>query len=189
MFGKAHSEDEEVHRFALSVVKYINNFCKEASEKHDLNFSCYATPAESLCKTYAQALKKAFGEMFPPEPAKYTEEELYFLSRVVYLEAGPLCTERHNQLVASVVLNRMNHSAYPSTIYDVIYQRGQYACTGALPYTTPAQRTIDICIDILEYGSVCPSNVVYQSEFRQGNGIYESIYVSALGTTTYFCYG
>ena len=30
--------------FALSVVKRINEFASEASERNDLNFSCYATP-------------------------------------------------------------------------------------------------------------------------------------------------
>lgn len=63
MFGKDHSEDKDVCEFALSVVKHIYDFCKEASERNDLNFSCYATPAESLCYTYAETLKKEFGEI------------------------------------------------------------------------------------------------------------------------------
>lgn len=63
LFGKDHSEDEEVCKFALSVVEHIYKYCKSASEKHNLNFSCYATPAENLCKTFAQALKKEFGEI------------------------------------------------------------------------------------------------------------------------------
>ena len=61
LFGKDHSEDEKVHEFALSVVKHISDRSKEASERHNLNFSCYASPAESLCKTYASALQKEFG--------------------------------------------------------------------------------------------------------------------------------
>lgn len=63
MFGKDHSEDTEVWKFALSVVEHISDFCKAASEKHGLNFSCYATPAENLCYTYAEALKKEFGNI------------------------------------------------------------------------------------------------------------------------------
>lgn len=61
LFGKDHSEDEQVRKFALDVVKYIFKWSVDASERHNLNFSCYATPAESLCKTYAQALKREFG--------------------------------------------------------------------------------------------------------------------------------
>lgn len=63
LFGKNHAEDEEVHKFALSVVKRINEYAKEASERNDLNFSCYATPAEGLCHTAAKALRKQYGEI------------------------------------------------------------------------------------------------------------------------------
>ena len=61
LFGKNHAEDPEVHEFALSVVRRINQYAKEASERHDLNFSCYATPAEGLCHTAAKALRKQYG--------------------------------------------------------------------------------------------------------------------------------
>ena len=63
LFGKDHSEDEQVWKFALSVVEHIFNFCKESSEKHNLNFSCYATPAENLCRTFATALQSEFGKI------------------------------------------------------------------------------------------------------------------------------
>lgn len=61
LFGKNHAEDKEIHAFALSVVKRINEYAKEASDRHNLNFSCYATPAEGLCHTAAKALRKQYG--------------------------------------------------------------------------------------------------------------------------------
>ena len=61
LFGKNHAEDKKVHEFALSVVKRINEFAAEASERNDLNFSCYATPAEGLCRTALKALRKQYG--------------------------------------------------------------------------------------------------------------------------------
>ena len=61
LFGKNHAEDKEVHEFALSVVHRINEYAKEASDRHDLNFSCYATPAEGLCHTALKALRKQYG--------------------------------------------------------------------------------------------------------------------------------
>ena len=61
LFGKDHSEDLKVHDFALSVVAHIYQWAKDASERHNLNFGCYATPAESLCRTYAKALRDEFG--------------------------------------------------------------------------------------------------------------------------------
>lgn len=61
LFGKNHAEDENVRKFALKVVQRINEYAKEASERHDLNFSCYATPAEGLCHTALKALRKQYG--------------------------------------------------------------------------------------------------------------------------------
>ena len=63
LFGKNHAEDKEVHAFALKVVQRINEYAKEASERHNLNFSCYATPAEGLCHTAAKALRKQYGKI------------------------------------------------------------------------------------------------------------------------------
>lgn len=61
LFGKNHAEDPEVQAFALKVVRRINEYAKEASERNDLNFSCYATPAEGLCHTALKALRKQYG--------------------------------------------------------------------------------------------------------------------------------
>lgn len=61
LFGKNHVHDESVHAFALSVVKRINEFASEASERNDLNFSCYATPAEGLCRTALASLREQYG--------------------------------------------------------------------------------------------------------------------------------
>lgn len=61
LFGKNHAQDEEVHKFALSVIKRINEYAAEASEKNNLNFSCYATPAEGLCRTALMYLRKQYG--------------------------------------------------------------------------------------------------------------------------------
>lgn len=61
LFGKNHAEDEEVHKFALSVVKHIYDYAKEASNRNDLNFGCYFTPAEGLCRTALVALREQYG--------------------------------------------------------------------------------------------------------------------------------
>jgi len=63
LFGKNHARSKKAHKFALSVVKRINKFAEEASERNNLNFSCYATPAENLCKTALQTLKMQYGEL------------------------------------------------------------------------------------------------------------------------------
>lgn len=61
LFGKDHVDDAQVHAFALKVVARINKFAKEASERNNLNFGCYAAPAESLCMTAMSNLKRQYG--------------------------------------------------------------------------------------------------------------------------------
>ena len=61
LFGKNHAQDEKVCDFAVSVVKRINEFAAEASERNDLNFGTYFSPAENLCYTAMQKFKDKYG--------------------------------------------------------------------------------------------------------------------------------
>ncbi len=112
------------------------------------------------------------------------------LARIIYCEAGG-CTYRHKQLVGSVVINRMNHHLFPDTLEGVIFQKGQYypAESNYLYSVSPDLECYEIAQYLLAYGAsdICPSNVLFQAEFIQGD-IYEVI-VSPYGSTTYFCYG
>lgn len=62
LFGKDQT-DAETRKKAVEIVKYIYDFTKEASERNDLNFSCYFTPAEGCCYTICQKTKEEFGEI------------------------------------------------------------------------------------------------------------------------------
>lgn len=120
----------------------------------------------------------------------YSADDLELLSRLVMAEAGcnwfPDWVQR---ATASVVINRMNSSEFPNSIREVIYQEGQYgpAWSGAID-NTPTQKVVDNCRYVLEYGSTCPENVLYQSGSQLGV-VYASYYDSVLNTTEYFCYG
>ena len=61
LFGANHVHSKKAFDFALKVVARINEFAKEASDRNDLNFSCYATPAESLCRTALVKLRSQYG--------------------------------------------------------------------------------------------------------------------------------
>lgn len=61
LFGENHVHNKEVHAFALRVVKRISDFAEECSERHHLNFTAYASPAEGLCSTALEALKAQYG--------------------------------------------------------------------------------------------------------------------------------
>lgn len=125
------------------------------------------------------------------EDPPYSEEDLDLLSRLITAEMGASWVSDEIQLyVGSVVLNRLHSDLYPGeTIYEVIYQDGQYSptWTGAIN-NTPDERTIENAKKLLTDGSILPENVVFQANFKQGDGVYCEYYDEVLGTTTYFCY-
>lgn len=120
----------------------------------------------------------------------YSEYELDLLARLMTAEMGAYWMPDEAQLyVGSVVLNRVNHVDFPNTLYDVIYQNGQYGpVSNGTIYSPPDERAVKNARYLLENGSILPANVVFQAEFSQGDGVYCQYYDRVLGTTTYFCY-
>ena len=57
-----------------------------------------------------------------PDPAPYTEDELYWMSRIISAESRgePLLGKL---AVGTVVLNRVASEEFPNTVYDVIFDR------------------------------------------------------------------
>lgn len=116
--------------------------------------------------------------------------DLLLMSRVVDVEAGSeWLTEEHRRLVASVVWNRMHSPEFPDAIYDVVYQKNQYAAAGTewFEMLQPSQESVQSALYVLRNGSIAPASVVFQAEFRQGSGVYKTVEDAYLGTT-YFCY-
>jgi len=115
------------------------------------------------------------------------DEQLDMLARVVYFEAGSnWLSDRHQQLVACVLLNRCADERFPDTIKENVYRQGQYACANAL-YTVSKDQIPERCYEnarLAAYGMVeCNDNVIFQAQFKQGRGTYEKHY------NTWFCYG
>jgi hypothetical protein len=113
-----------------------------------------------------------------------SEEDIDLLAHLIYAEAGSSwIPDETLYYVGSVVLNRVNSKYYPDTLYEVIYQKGQYACTwdGNIE-KTPTERCYTIAEDLLINGSVLPENVLYQAQFKQGSGVY------SYQDNLYFCY-
>lgn len=119
--------------------------------------------------------------------ATYTEDDLYVLSHIISAEAGN-CSEDMMLSVGSVVLNRVADDRFPDTISEVVFQEGQYSPTwnGAY-YNEPTEAAKKVAKRLLEEGSQIDGSVVFQAEFPQGNGVYDTIQ-SPFGTTMYFCF-
>lgn len=116
---------------------------------------------------------------------KPEDEEL--LARLIYAEAGSSkCSYEMKYLVGVVALNRVASPDYPDTLQEVVYQRKptlQYACVedGNIN-KQPTEECVQIAHDLLTNGYDVPENVIFQSESRQGSGVYKHI------GNMYFCY-
>lgn len=135
--------------------------------------------------------------------SQYTDEDIRILTTAVFYEAGHT-TDQLREYVAQVVLNRVADSRFPDTVKGVITQPGQYATK----YATQAATDSILAADQqngTSYYSLCqtavkkammgqvdmPSNVLYQANFAQGKGVWQSVYFNSgwYASTSYFCYG
>lgn len=59
--GHNHAESEKSRALGLEIVKHIRDFTDSLKEKHHLNFSCYASPAEGLSGRFTKLDKAKYG--------------------------------------------------------------------------------------------------------------------------------
>ena len=89
----------------------------------------------------------------------YTQDDLDILAHVICGEAEG-CSLDMKESVGSVVLNRVADSRFPSTIAEVVFQEGQYACTwDGNYYREPSDETYRVAEDLLTYGSKIDESV------------------------------
>ena len=125
-----------------------------------------------------------------PIPNEYTEDDLYVLSHIIQCEAGN-CQREMMEGVGSVVLNRVADPRFPNTITEVVNQPGQYTpvASGAFASAQPTELVMEVAVDLLEWGSKFPPEVVWQANFPQGEGTYLPLDPPpGVGSTMYFCY-
>ena len=91
----------------------------------------------------------------------YTYDELELLAHLIEAESGG-DSELEMWYTGSVVLNRIKSGKYPSTLEDVIYQKGQYECTwnGHIE-KEPSDIAYEVAAELLESGGIIPDYVLY----------------------------
>jgi hypothetical protein len=113
----------------------------------------------------------------------YTTYELQILTNAIYCESGH--TENALRLdVGSVIINRVNDSRFPDTIYDVLTQKGQYSrwyvtqdCTNWCKQQDSYYKTdyYSMCENaakqILMGNTTLDNKTVWQANFKQGSNI------------------
>lgn len=141
-------------------------------------------------------------------PLEYTLDEIRMLCTLVYGECGAITNEvlvtfydEYNSIIkqeyldasymhklcAKVLLNRVNDTRYPDTIYDNIVMPGQYTKL----YTYESQsysyltgigsnwvNVVDEVLDVLNGNFEIPSNIIFQSNYSSlGKYYYATIWV------------
>lgn len=113
----------------------------------------------------------------------FSDEDLNLLAHLIMAESGSdWCEDEMLYMVGSVALNRIDSDLFPDSLYEVIYEEGQYssATNGGLE-KDPTDRCYRIAEELLTNGSILPKNVVFQAEFIQGTEIYKKV------QNMYFC--
>ncbi len=77
----------------------------------------------------------------------YSEQDLFLLAALIYCEMGSGGYDMQ-LAAAAVVVNRIKSSRYPNSVYDVIYQRGQFgpASSGSLARRLASGRVSSSCL-------------------------------------------
>lgn len=119
--------------------------------------------------------------------ADIDDYEAFILASVICNEMGG-GTYDYKFMVGNVILNRVDDPRFPDTIYGVLTQSGQYNHEdGYFWFNDWADESvINECYDcayrLLNGERMIPSNVVWQAQFMQGEGLYLQI------GNTYLCY-
>lgn len=106
-----------------------------------------------------------------PEEAAYDETDLYWLSRVIYAEAGNQSLEGQIA-VGNVVLNRMADERFvgQDTIYDVIFAKNQFeVVSNGMIYMEPGEDAV-IAAKLALEGYDVSSGATYFATFDFGEG-------------------
>lgn len=70
--GKHHGESEDSQKLGLQIIGYVKDYCDKMSQEKDLNFVCYATPAEGTSGRFIPKDKERFGNI-----ERVTDKEYY----------------------------------------------------------------------------------------------------------------
>jgi len=59
--GNHHGEDEDSYQLGLKIAAHLRRFCEDMGIRHNLNVTCYATPAEGLSGRFVAIDRERYG--------------------------------------------------------------------------------------------------------------------------------
>lgn len=125
------------HYVHLNTCRWYNSECYEITSTEGLE-----TRKCSECNPDIEIINE-----YIPETPTVADYDRQLLAEIVWHEAGSSWISQYNKAkVAAGVMNRVTDSRFPSTVYDVLTQRGQF--TGYWPgCCSPTQA----CYDAVDY--------------------------------------
>ncbi len=145
-----------------------------------------AQTGDTAAGRFAQQCRDEKIDALAMDYVKLDYDELSLLSRLIQSEAGSAWLDTQWKMaVGEVVLNRVASPEFPDSLAEVIGQPGQY--TGAVNSLLPSYDSVIAAQRLLEGERVLNNPaVVFQSNGRQGSGVYMELQDAYLGTT-YLC--
>ena len=117
----------------------------------------------------------------------YQEDELYWLSHIIYAESGnqPMAGRI---AVGNVIMNRVEDSRFPNTIYGVIFQKNQFspAQSGSI-YREPSEESIIAAKLVLDGAEVMEDALYFN---RAGLSCWASrnrSLIATIGNHSFYC--
>ncbi|MBQ3512592.1 MAG: cell wall hydrolase [Lachnospiraceae bacterium] len=123
---KAISYGKEITKTAITKAEYDQMLADYAKAEEERKAAEQAKAAQNTTATQTQQTQKTQETTVvesTTNAATYDDE--YLLACLIEMEAGGECYEG-KLAVGAVVVNRRNSGAFGSTIYDVIYAKGQF---------------------------------------------------------------
>ena len=116
----------------------------------------------------------------------YTDDDLFCMAAGIYNEhGGNNATDIQRILDGNVIINRVKSGKFANTIRGVLESEGQYAgFENGVKFPSRAKNACEqeavkmayaIAKRVLEGETLCPSNVVYQSEYRHLGKLWKQI--------------
>lgn len=179
----------------LTVQGFLNNFEQYAGFSLETDYTaemiacCVAGNIESGRR--AENSRNLKLDAMGSNDARIAFDDLYLLSKVITQEAG--CSwlpVDWKMAVGEVLLNRVDSTEFPGTIYECVYQEGQYSNVNSLEFQnmTPFEDCVEVAVRLMSGERVLNEpSAVFQSNDRQGSGICLELYDEKMGYT-YICY-
>lgn len=116
----------------------------------------------------------------------YNQDDLYWLSHIIYAESGNQPLDGMIG-VGNVILNRVNNCIFPSTIYDVIFQKNQFTPTrNGTIYLEPNAQSVIAAKLCLEGAVVLPSALWFNRANSNSWAARHKSYVATIGAHAFY---